>query len=418
MYLNKKFGFLLLFGMIMIVFPARSVAQSCGGNGQRACTVFERIPSCNSGLIERAGKCVKPPSPPQLQCGKKNQRPCLVTERIPSCNAGLVEDFSINKCVEKLNCGTEGQRPCLVTERIPSCDQGLMEDFSRNSCVKPEAVSEEELNKIGDQIFGKYRQEMEQLEDLLDELARAGEILEDSGEFTRLMVEEEYEELGRRLNIEGIRQSIMARQSGTSDGCGFQQETNFFDRIKSVTIGITADGAIGAGLIGEWGLVFTVNPNVERKGLWTYSSFGYKGGVALGVSGGVAAGAWLYEPNELCGAAQAFTVGAGYYVGGIFAGWLPIFEEWWLYKDASGLPLYGLQVTVSVALEVDVSLLRTNTIVKNTNGYQDCSPCGGRGERPCSIYERVPSCGGGMIEKWGKCLNPNDDIPGAMTPRQ
>jgi len=32
-------------------------------------------------------------------CGRENQRPCTLTERIPSCNPGLVENFIHNKCV-------------------------------------------------------------------------------------------------------------------------------------------------------------------------------------------------------------------------------------------------------------------------------------------------------------------------------
>ena len=59
-------------------------------------------------------------------CGAKNQRPCTIFERIPSCDAGLVEDFARNLCVARAvpgrDCGRQNQRPCKVWERVPSCN--------------------------------------------------------------------------------------------------------------------------------------------------------------------------------------------------------------------------------------------------------------------------------------------------------
>lgn len=78
------------------------------------------------------------------QCGGLNQRPCTLLERIPSCNAGLVEDFANGKCVQPATaivCGKAGQRPCKVWERVPSCDRNLAEDFSQNKCARPQDIS-------------------------------------------------------------------------------------------------------------------------------------------------------------------------------------------------------------------------------------------------------------------------------------
>ena len=36
----------------------------------------------------------------QQKCGAQGQRPCKIWERIPSCNRGLVEDFVKNRCVK------------------------------------------------------------------------------------------------------------------------------------------------------------------------------------------------------------------------------------------------------------------------------------------------------------------------------
>lgn len=102
-------------------------AATCGGKGQRACTVFERIPSCDAYLVESAGKCIHP------DCGREGERACAVTKRIPSCDKNLVEKRGT--CVKQTPCGAEDQRPCLVSERIPSCDKNLIE--SGGKCVHP-----------------------------------------------------------------------------------------------------------------------------------------------------------------------------------------------------------------------------------------------------------------------------------------
>lgn len=104
-------------------------ALSCGHEGGRPCTVFERIPSCNAGLVEAGGKCLQP-----TPCGGQHERACGVFERLPSCNHGLVERSG--RCVEPTPCGAQGQRACLVVERIPSCDRDLAEVNGR--CLKPE----------------------------------------------------------------------------------------------------------------------------------------------------------------------------------------------------------------------------------------------------------------------------------------
>ena len=100
----------------------------CGAEGKRACLVVERVPSCNANLVERQGQCIR------LACGRLSERPCLVTERIPSCDAGLVEYGG--KCLQRMACGAEGQRPCTVGERTPSCNANLVEKNAQ--CIHPD----------------------------------------------------------------------------------------------------------------------------------------------------------------------------------------------------------------------------------------------------------------------------------------
>ena len=141
---------------------ANPVATPCGGVGQRACCVTERVPSCNPGAHEVLGcsgncTCGGPnpagalkaighceANPVVTPCGGPGQRACCVTERIPSCNPGMKEVLgcsgnctcggpnpagalkAIGHCVAQ-TCGGLGQRACCVTERVPSCDLGLLE---------------------------------------------------------------------------------------------------------------------------------------------------------------------------------------------------------------------------------------------------------------------------------------------------
>ena len=108
-----------LFAITILFFvPSTSSAGVCGAEGQAACNVFQRVPSCDKNLVEKAARCIHPP------CGRENERACVVTERIPSCDDALREIGG--KCLGP-TCGGEGNRACLAVERIPSCDPYLVE---------------------------------------------------------------------------------------------------------------------------------------------------------------------------------------------------------------------------------------------------------------------------------------------------
>lgn len=200
MSLFRLFGCLFLAAFLFGLHPSGAWAASCGGKNQRPCKLWERIPSCNSGLVEDflKNRCVAK-AVPGRDCGRRNQRPCLLWERVPSCNKGLVEDFSKNRCVvaavpgkdcgnanqrpctileripscnvnlvedfaaglcKAVSCGKPGGRPCTVVERIPSCDRGLVEDFLANRCIpsadyKRFQLAEKTLVDIGGFIIGK-----------------------------------------------------------------------------------------------------------------------------------------------------------------------------------------------------------------------------------------------------------------------
>lgn len=123
-----------LLGAATLLAPGTAYAR-CGGDNQVPCKVFERVPSCDKGLVEdfQKNRCLRPAA--RTPCGAEGQRPCTVVERIPSCNAELAEDFVKNRCVRP-GCGRLEGAPCKVWERVPSCDRGLAEDFLRGKCVR------------------------------------------------------------------------------------------------------------------------------------------------------------------------------------------------------------------------------------------------------------------------------------------
>lgn len=104
---------------------------ACGGEGQRRCLAGEPgswnpVTGCASNLVVQNNVCTRP------NCGALDQRACTVGERIPSCDAGLVEFEGF--CRARGACGGLDQRPCTVIERIPSCDAGLVE--AKGACIR------------------------------------------------------------------------------------------------------------------------------------------------------------------------------------------------------------------------------------------------------------------------------------------
>ncbi|MCB0525645.1 MAG: hypothetical protein H6576_08815 [Lewinellaceae bacterium] len=385
----------------------------CGSEGQRACPVWERVPSCNTGLIEKNGKCaLKSP------CGGEGQRACPVWERVPSCNSGLVEKGG--KCLKKDPCGGVGQRPCLVTERVPSCNSGLVEDVISNKCIRKSKPTKGEIDKAR-AFINKASDAIKPMETSIKDLHSRAQKLIASGRFKTLFDANKFNEIGRLLNIDQFSRDVRATQSGNGQTVLVQdvpQPHSGFDDfvLKSFSIGQTADGSMILGGVFEFGIVFNLG-NASHAAALGYKTYGYKGGVAAGVSGGVSISFWGMEAEELCGNGQNLSAGAGY-IGGLAMGiWWPPFEEWPLYRynNRDYLPIFGFSIVPSLGLEVDISTSRTVTMVNSWlgNGPKQCSDCGGRGQRPCTVLESSileSRCKSGLTEKWGKCVKSTDTV--------
>ncbi len=179
--LKRHLG-ILLWGMALTMLsPHASAVTACGGEGQRACCLGERVPSCSVGLVERAGceagnnnacrcggvnpggafnsagTCVRPQGS-ATPCGGPGQRACCVTERIPGmqsgCAAGSFEVAGCNgmpcacggvnpgnmlnssgHCEAPLPCGGLGQRACCVIEGGAACAAGLTQRVEPNLSI-------------------------------------------------------------------------------------------------------------------------------------------------------------------------------------------------------------------------------------------------------------------------------------------
>ena len=128
-------------------FAPRAQAEDCGAEGQRACTVPERVPSCDIDLVEQAGRCVR-----LRDCGGDGQRICLPIERMvfdprtappPGLDALTLRHQPCNlnhvkagpAMCSRPRCGREGEAACPFTVRIRSCDYNLRE--KNNRCERP-----------------------------------------------------------------------------------------------------------------------------------------------------------------------------------------------------------------------------------------------------------------------------------------
>lgn len=136
-----------------LLMPDPAPASSCGGPGERACCLLERIPSCNSGLDEflgcpdsGCGGCSLGTCWAATPCGGAGERACCVGEAsFGACKDGFGEQLgcsgddcqcgnlswgtrSIGTCRLVTSCGGPGERACCVGEAsFGACQDGLAE---------------------------------------------------------------------------------------------------------------------------------------------------------------------------------------------------------------------------------------------------------------------------------------------------
>lgn len=254
----------------LLATPAE--AARCGGNNQRACKVWERVPSCNKGLTElrRPGFCTRPPKVQRIKCGALNQKPCPVTVRVPSCDRGLKEDFVRNQCVKKSNA---------------------------NSAVQ-----------LGKTCFG-------QLKRLTGSLIPAARCL------AKRQVAGRLKPMFARKRTSDIVQTLL------QGACAAEIRKSASDLrrrgLASMSLGIGGDVGFGVGAASEFFVAFDTN----LKGrAYLYETLGFRVGKLVGGSVNGVVGAHVSPARSLAGDGQNFSVslkalgGAGGSVGFSYAG--------------------------------------------------------------------------------------------------
>jgi hypothetical protein len=373
----------------------------CGALNQRPCKVFERVPSCNKGLKEdfRRNRCIKPR---KLACGARNQRPCKITERIPSCNKGLKEDFGKNRCVKpgELSCGRRHQRPCTIVERIPSCNRGLVEDLKYRKCLKYSESSGKEMERFVQQVMSKTRNLGKAQKEIVFELFSArNRNYFVSGQFLKDVKRRRFKTIEKRIGLARIRQRISQIKDPMTP--------------KALTIGFVSDAGMVAGITSEHGIA--INLTGRGRPVEFYRTMGINAGVITGGSYSIAVGLWWSTPQKFVGEGRGFAFGGGKVVnpvtgisvGGAVAVWFAP------RKDSPGALVFDHKSFqgISISLGAGASLLPVDgraslslTQIWKRRGFV-ADACGALKQRPCHIIERVPSCKKPLRENflWHRC---------------
>lgn len=250
-------------------------AASCGAEGKRPCKLWERIPSCNEGLVESftKGRCLKR-ARPGIDCGRANQRACKIWERVPSCNAGLVEVLGKDICVVNkpgVICGRESQRPCTITERIPSCNPGLAENFSKNKCIATKntprfRLAEKKLREFGAIIAGKIG-----FAKGVAAHPRVKSALRDD-----------------RRALDGMINRKAVGQTQMPDG----------KLLRTLTIGASTGAKVIIG--GSAGAGASIDL-AGRRPAYLYGTADYSASIGIGASAGIDVGFWVCQNNKIGG---------------------------------------------------------------------------------------------------------------------
>ncbi|MEM9725419.1 MAG: hypothetical protein AAF909_08155 [Pseudomonadota bacterium] len=362
--------------------PTPASAASCGAEGQRPCKLWERIPSCNKGLVEdfSKGRCLRR-TRPGIDCGRANQRACKIWERVPSCNKGLVEVLGKGICVRNnpgVICGRENQRPCTLTERIPSCNSGLVEDFLRGKCIATAntpryRLADQKLRQMGGMIASK--------------IGFAKRVASDPRVKTALKND--------RRSVARYVKSSAVGPTRTSDG----------KLLRTLTIGASAGAKVFIGGSAGAGAAIDL---AGRRPAYVYGTADYSASIGIGASTGVDVGFWVcqnnkiggdswgieFSPVELVKAAQTFADLKQAFKPGLDVG----VALWFDYRNV----FQGFTITPNVGAGVDFGgLVKAGTLVDgDPNVNCDGSPkrAADRGRRPApETLVQTLRHGGGMI---------------------
>lgn len=345
----------LLASLLLITLPQAGAATppaanastttllaQCGGPGQRACKVWERIPSCNKNLMEVSGKCERCGGPRQRACpvtvrvpscnkhlietrgrcepcGALNQRACPVTVRVPSCNQGLVEELGTARCVKPkarpAHCGRVGQKPCKIHEFIPSCTADAVEDFVKGQCINS-----------SDGLLEKAKVELQKAEPTLTRIANSAVTCIDptllartapgarQGVVDNLLKLECFRSILATARAEGFKTVSVGLSGGTSIGFGIDVEAGFAFDTAAPTNAPTfyLGGGYSLGMQGDasGSVAISLLKGANRTGGGGYGGDSHGLTLGLAAAGGSGVGVWFSYEGALDGLTVMLTSGA------------------------------------------------------------------------------------------------------------
>ena len=315
--------------------PLRSVALAagtCGGNNQRACTVFERPGNpCNSGLVEvsknlldpKAGRCVRK-SAARANCGRQGQRACTILERSGRpCDAGLVERTSNYLDPRAGRC-----------ERFDPNNPGTIIDNVRDVGNVVVAVSSDSVTQVP-AIINMSSRDAARLAPLsADMLALWASC---ATRFDRL----------KSFTGQPFLDAIEST-SCLEDTLDLASRHGY----KTVTVGMGASLSVGLGVEAEAGFAFDVD---RVNNATVYQSQGFKVNSA-GVGGALTIGLWRARNDQLAGDGQGI-------VGGIKAFGGSGGGLWYDYDQNFA----GFSVSLTAGAGYDAAYVRNQTRADPTN---------------------------------------------------
>lgn len=261
-------SFLFIFAAIGVLTVPISVgplssevyAQSCGGEGQKACFPTK----CNGRLVLDfiKGVCIR----------KDND--IVNTIKDGAADTGQ----AIKQALKRPNtCGGLGQKPC-PPPHIPSCNSRLVQHFIKNQCIQNDA-----------DIVNLAKNTVRESGNLL-------------GIVIRSMTKCSLDTMMR--NRQRVDQAVLAQRM-MSSSC-MQTILNEAKRAgyQTVTFGASGGGAFGVGFEGENGFAFDVN---GKQSVATYHTLGIKF-VALGAGSAVTVGMYKKNNHAFGGDAHGATV--------------------------------------------------------------------------------------------------------------
>jgi len=229
-------------------------------------------------------------------CGAEGARPCLITERIPSCNSGLLEDFVHNKCV-KVNLQAEVCKAVLGALNAGKLPEGFkpFADLSKSKTGQKSGTNKP-------QLLEQIAKDIKPFEPLVPEIKRIHGVMTGAQAQVKAMFQPETfcnkTALANKLNSLNLRPSFPK-----ASGHFFMAYNLSFS--LGAAVGLTGGYSVVTDYMGNTGAFVSIGPQVitnaslgDSIGVQFFPKVNFSDfegwGFGIGVSGG--------PPSKIVGA--------------------------------------------------------------------------------------------------------------------